>query len=137
MGLPAKVTLSLVQGQDYPEGGGVQTLYFSTADTSVPPQMANAVAYPLSGGAIKGRIRQSQALGAAVLLDFSSNCVNVGSVTVPATPPYGGWAVSMFITNAQTNALPAGEWYWDLFYEGAFNVCLVQGTCIVTATGGT
>jgi hypothetical protein len=130
--------IEISQNEDLNGGAGITWGFATAADGNVQNRLpANIVAVNFSGCTAKLAIRQGQGANAPLLLLLTSTLsqITFGTYTDPTGATWG--TITVLVTNAQSAALPPGEWYFDLevITAGGIQTYYVQGPCAVAATG--
>lgn len=126
--------LLVEQNCDYPPDG----YFFFSPDPSGLGNNANAVPYNVTGTQFEMQVREAQDPASTLLLTLTIGAglalaagTFVGGPPVPANP--NGFTIT--ITNAQTGAMPGGEWFYDIIQTaGALKTCFLSGPFVVRLT---
>ena len=113
--------LKVRQNVDYSK-----TLGFATQ--SPDNSIADATAISFAGMTAKMQIRQNQLSTSTLLLTLATggSGLTLGGPTTFLGAPFGTIAIAL--TNAQTAALPAGTWFYDIIvYNGSDQSCWAHG----------
>jgi hypothetical protein len=123
-----------IQGEDFSD-----YWVLATQDPSPIPSLANQVYFNFTGYSMRMQIRQLEdptsmlllSLGLGTGLTFASLVGENG----PPAPAFNNTVV-ITLTKAQTLALPAGEWFYDLFLDapGGTSLEFLAGRFIVQAS---
>jgi hypothetical protein len=103
---------------------------FANQDPSGNLTLATPVSF--AGATAKMQIRQKNDPTSALLLSLATGGLGItlGGPTTLAGVSCG--TVTIVLTNAQTAALLAGQWFYDLFvYSGGLQTCQLQGEFVV------